>query len=302
MKFLTIRNLTIGAIICLAAIIISAFALLAPEEKEQIETPPAPKQEIETPIIETPPAPETSRQIISYSVQNRPIEAREFGTGDKLLIFVGAIHGGYEWNTALLADEFIGYFESNPELIPENLSVAIIPALNPDGLFKITGKEEKFSAADIPAGSNEKGRFNANNVDLNRNFNCNWKEKAVWRQQAVSAGAAPFSEPEAAAFRDYILKSNPAAVVFWHSQANAVYGSMCNADMPQKTREILNIYAKASGYPAVDTFTQYEVSGDATDWLASIGIPAITVELATRQNIEWQKNLAGVNALFEYFK
>jgi hypothetical protein len=118
----------------------------------------------------------------------------------------------------------------------------------------------------------------------------------------VSAGSAAFSEPESAAIRDYVLKNKPAAVVFWHSQSNAVYGSMCNADMSDETRAILNAYAKASGYPAKDTFDQYQISGDATDWLASIGIPAITVELAAHQNIEWQKNLAGINALFQYFK
>jgi len=77
---------------------------------------------------------------------------------------------------------------------------------------------------------------------------------------------------------------------------------MCNDEMAPETRAILNAYAKASGYPAKDTFNQYQVSGDATDWLASINIPAITVELATHQNIEWQKNLAGINALFRHFK
>jgi predicted deacylase len=241
-------------------------------------------------------------EIIGYSAQKRPIDSYTFGDGKTLLVFVGAIHGGYEWNTALLAWEFIDYLETNPEIVPKNLSVAIIPALNPDGLAKITGKEGRFAAADIPAGTNETGRFNANNVDLNRNFDCNWQPRGIWRQKEVSAGSAAFSEPESAAIRDYVLKNKPAAVVFWHSQSNAVYGSMCNADMSDETRAILNAYAKASGYPAKDTFDQYQVSGDATDWLASIGIPAITVELAAHQNIEWQKNLAGINALFQYFK
>ena len=33
-----------------------------------------------------------------------------------------------------------------------------------------------------------------------------------------------------------------------------------------------------------------------------IGIPAITVELKTHDDIEWTRNLAGIKALFDYFK
>jgi len=174
MRFFTIKRLIIAAIICLAAIAVAIFALLFPQKEKEIETPTAPAQEIETPAKITEPE-KTHYEIIGNSVQNRPIEAYTFGIGGKLLVFVGAIHGGYEWNTALLANQAIDYFKKNPESIPKNLSVAIIPALNPDGLFKIIGKEGIFTVADIPAGNNDAGRFNANNVDLNRNFDCNWQ-------------------------------------------------------------------------------------------------------------------------------
>ena len=63
----------------------------------------------------------------------------------------------------------------------------------------------------------------------------------------------------------------------------------------------MNTYAKAAGYKAVDAFDAYEITGDAEGWLASIDIPAITVELATHTSIEWDKNFAGIKALFEFF-
>ncbi len=301
MKLFTIKNLLIAAIICCAAIGMAIFALLSSQKKEPVKEPAKPEQKIEEPakIAE----PEIAKhKIIGYSAQNRPIESHTFGTGEKLLVFVGGIHGGYEWNSSLLAWEFIDYFEKNPKSIPENLSVAIIPALNPDGLAKITGKDGRFTIADIPEGNNETGRFNANNVDLNRNFDCNWQPKGLWRQKEVSAGTAPFSEPESKAIRDFVLQNNPAAVLFWHSQSNAVYGSMCNNDMMPETRVILNAYANVSGYAAVDTFDNYQITGDATDWLASINVPAISVELSTHNTIEWTKNLAGITALFNYYK
>jgi hypothetical protein len=55
----------------------------------------------------------------------------------------------------------------------------------------------------------------------------------------------------------------------------------------------MTAYAKAGGYGAVPSFDAYPITGDAEGWLASIGIPAITVELETRTSIEWTRNLGG---------
>ena len=82
-------------------------------------------------------------------------------------------------------------------------------------------------------------------------------------------------------------------MVFWHSQASAVYSANCDSAATPETLDITKAYASAAGYQALTTFDQYEVSGDATDWLASIGIPALTVELKTHNMIEWPQNLAG---------
>ena len=60
-------------------------------------------------------------------------------------------------------------------------------------------------------------------------------------------------------------------------------------------------YATASKYPAVNEFTAYVTTGAADDWLASIGIPAVTVELSTYENIEFDRNVAGAKAVLEYF-
>ena len=141
------------------------------------------------------------------------------------------------------------------------------------------------------------GRFNAHRVDLNRNFDCKWAPTGTWKNKIVSAGSAPFSEPETRALRDYILKNKPVAVVFWHSQANAVYASECKNGILPETLSLMNTYASAAGYPAVKSFTAYEVHGDAEGWLASINIPAITVELKSHDSIEWERNLLGIKAL-----
>jgi predicted deacylase len=193
------------------------------------------------------------------------------------------------------------YLNANPSALPANLTVTVIPNANPDGVFKVIGKEGRFSIADVPKGDLSAGRFNADRVDLNRNFDCNWSATGTWQNKTVSAGTAAFSEPEAAAIRDFALQQHPTAFVFWHSQANGVYSSECGHGILPQTLAIMNTYAQAAGYPAVKHFDAYVVNGASEDWLATIGIPAITVELSTHESIEWDKNLAGIRALFAYF-
>ncbi|MDP3965872.1 MAG: M14 family metallopeptidase [bacterium] len=243
------------------------------------------------------------RKIESYTYLPAEASAQTGGKGQQHLAFVGGMHGGYEWNSVLLAYTFMDYLESNPEAIPKNLTVTVIPSLNPDGVFKVTGKEGRFEIADVSTDKTilESGRFNANGVDLNRNFDCKWKPEATWRSKTVSAGGEAFSEPEARVLRSFISETHPDAVIFWHSQANAVYASECEEGILPATLDIMNAYANASGYRPAISFDAYEVAGDSEGWLASIGIPAITVELKTHETIEWERNLAGIKALFEYY-
>ena len=250
-----------------------------------------------------------TQERIGISVEGRAIEAYTFGDGPSRaeagvtrLLFVGGIHGGYEWNSVLLAYRFMDHLDANPTAVPEGVAVSVIPSANPDGVYRVIGKEGRFAAADAPPEVDTvPGRFNARTVDLNRNFDCRWQPESMWRGAVVSAGAAPFSEPEARAIRDFVLEREPDAVIFWHSQSNAVYASECTQGILPETRTLMNTYAIAAGYPPIDVFDAYAITGDAEGWLASLGIPAITVELSTHEAVEWERNLAGIEALFAYY-
>lgn len=258
-----------------------------------------PNEPVTEPIAETGPV----HTVIGASVEGRNIDVYTYGTGVKHIVFVGGVHGGYEWNSVLLAYRFIDHLDANPNFVPTGMTISVIPSANPDGVYKVTGKSGRFSAADVSANKEvlALGRFNANKVDINRNFDCKWKPKSMWRSKTVSAGTAPFSEPEAKALRDFVLKNDPDAVIFWHSQSNAVYASECEDGILPATLDIMNAYSRASGYPAIKKFDAYEITGDSEGWLASIGIPAITVELKTHETIEWEKNLLGIKALLTYY-
>lgn len=243
-------------------------------------------------------------EVIGYSVEGRKIESYTYGNGPTHLLLVGGIHGGYEWNSVSLAYSFIDYLKAHPETIPQKITIDIIPSANPDGVYKVTGKDGRFFTLDVSTDKKvlASGRFNANDVDINRNFDCKWKPESTWQSKIVSAGTESFSEPEARAIKNFVLKNNPIAVIFWHSQSNAVYASQCENGILPETLNIMNVYSKASGYPSIKTFDAYEVTGAAEDWLASINIPAITVELKTHETVELERNLAGVKAIIEYYK
>lgn len=292
-------------ILIIIGICIAISTLVFVFTKKPIEVPEI-QQNIDEATHEIPvtiPAPDPQKEVVGTSTQGRVIESYTFGTGETHILFVGGIHGGYEWNSVLLAYTFIDYLTEHPELIPKNVTVTVIPSANPDGLFAIIGKEGVFTLSDIPkdTGIPGTGRFNAHEVDLNRNFDCKWKPESTWRGKVVSAGTQAFSEPESQAIRNVVLAQKPQAVIFWHSQANAVYASECENGILPNTLNLMNTYAKAAQYKAVDSFDAYPVTGDAEGWLASINIPAITVELATHETIEWEKNLAGVTAVLTQF-
>jgi predicted deacylase len=264
---------------------------------QRSQTPPVP--------IPAPTATTTAftREVIGKSVEGRELEAYTYGKGPHHLLFVGGMHGGYEWNSVLLARQMMTYLEA-PQNVPSQLTVTIIPSINPDGVYKATGKVGAFAAADATTSASvlASARFNAHGVDLNRNFDCKWQPESTWRSQKVSAGTAAFSEPEAAAIRDWVFKNKPEAAIFWHSQANAVYASECLNGILPETLKIMNLYAGAAGYPSVSSFDAYPVTGDVEGWLASINIPAITVELSTHETVEWDRNLAGTKALLQHYQ
>ncbi len=260
---------------------------------------------LEHPATTTPPAPapKSAQESIGTSVGGNAITAYHFGTGPTEIVFVGGIHGGYEWNTVLVADELIDYLTQNPSAVPANETVTVIPVLNPDGLKATVGTTGRFTPADVPTAANATvaGRFNGDKVDLNRNFDCDWQATGVWQSTPVSGGTAAFSEPEAKAFQAYVTQHKPAAVVVWFSSAGGVYSSNCHNGILPETSALTKLYADASGYPAHEDWNYYEVTGDVANWLAKINIPAISVLLTNHTDTEWSKNQAGVTAVLNHF-
>ncbi|MFA5001006.1 MAG: M14 family metallopeptidase [Candidatus Paceibacterota bacterium] len=244
-----------------------------------------------------------TKTVIGQSVEKRDITAYHYGTGATEILFIGGIHGGYEWNTSLVAYQLMDYLTANPSAIPQNLKVTVIPVLNPDGLNKVVGTAGRFTVADVSTNQNTvvAGRLNADQVDLNRNFDCDWQASAVWQKTKVSGGSKAFSEPESLAFKNYVEANKPVAAIVWYSAAGGVFASQCDNGILAGTRALMNTFATASGYTASDSFDFYETTGDMVNWLAKKNIPAISVILSTHNDTEWSKNLAGTQAVLKSY-
>jgi len=243
--------------------------------------------------------------IIGKSVEGRNINAYHYGTGTSTeLLFIGGIHGGYGWNTALVAYELTNYLKANPSVIPSNVKVTVIPVLNPDGLNKVVGTTTgNFTLANVSSDDNivVSGRFNGNSVDLNRNFDCDWQATGKWQNTSVSGGSAAFSEPESQAIKNYIETNKPTAVIVWYSAAGGVFASNCHSGVLDETTALTKAYATGSGYSRHESFDFYSTTGDMTNWLAKIGTPAISILLTNHTDTEWSKNQAGILSLFKYY-
>lgn len=245
----------------------------------------------------------TLEGTIGASYGGRPIEHYVFGDGPAHVAFVGAIHGGYEWNTANLAYEMVSYFERNPAEVPDEVTLHIVPVANPDGMARVA---DGWQTGPIPApggviSDTYSGRFNDRDVDLNRNWDCNWQPTGVWRDTVVDAGMGPFSEPETLALRDLFLNTPMQAVVLWHSAAGVVLPGACRpATTHEPSLELAEVYSGASEYPIQSGLT-YEINGDASDWLTTQGIPSIAIELNNHSAMDWEQNLAGTRAVLGYY-
>jgi hypothetical protein len=241
---------------------------------------PAPEEDTTEDTNERP-----DKTVLGTSVEGTEIVAHHFGNGDTELLLVGGVHGGYSPNTAALAEEFVTYLAANPDAVPNNMTVTVIPALNPDGL-------DETGAA---------GRFNANDVDLNRNFACEWSSEATWRDQTISGGESEFSEPEAQALRDYVVAEDPDRAIVWFSQEGKVYPSACGTGPSSASVALADTFATAANYPTEDEFDAYAITGDMVNWMAAQNIPAISVLLSDHANTEWEKNRAGVEAVLNRY-
>ncbi len=237
------------------------------------------------------PTPNSNKSVIGYSVAGRPLEVYHFGNGPTARLIVAGIHGGNEWNTIKLANELMAYIEEHPEIIPNEITLYILPSLNPDGEARIHGLD---------------GRVNDNGVDLNRNWPYYWEKDFVrsncWNYRKTTAGTYAASEPETAALLVFIV-THPEidALISYHSAALGIFAGGVPKYKPSV--RLAESIAKVSTYryPPKDIGCKY--TGNLTDWAANTQeIAAVDIELHNFKYTDFNENLKILKVFLNYKK
>lgn len=240
-------------------------------------SPPSPTP---TPPPSPPPTPELSPlqwSSIGYSVQGRELSMATIGySGRTAVVVVGSIQGD-QTGTRDAVNALINRIHNEKSAIPAGTMFYFIPTINPDG-----------NAAN--------SRYNANGVDLNRNWDTSdWRADApvpgYTEGKAGAGGSSPFSEPETKALRDLLqqLQRADLKVVEFHSSVsspNKIYSAGRNSD------GIARIFADTLGYSIEDSWGAYTPTGELLTWCGEQGIVAIDVVIP-------QKGLSSIDRAFQ---
>lgn len=199
--------------------------------------------------------------VIGYSVQGRPIIAYYYGNGSTTVLFTGGIHGSERSGSYIMRD-WVSHLDSYAYNIPDDKQVVIVSDVNPDGLASSS-------------------RYNANNVNIDRNFpSINWKSDIDTSTGIIvgGGGASPLSEPETVALANLTTSLRPRLEVSFHAQ-----GSLIGANQVGDSVSIGNLYGLSVGYSSMIGHAEetmgYSITGEYEDWAGEQSVPAILIEL-----------------------
>ncbi len=129
------------------------------------------------------------------STKGKPITYTKLGNGSNVTLLFASIHGSERAGTPIL-NRFKNYLMENCELL-DGKTVIIIPVANPDGFAKKT-------------------RYNANGIDLNRNF------PADNRENNKTNGHFALSEIESYELYKIINIYKPSKILAFHAAMNCI--------------------------------------------------------------------------------
>ena len=134
-------------------------------------------------------------RIIGKSVQRRPIMCTVLGQGTHTTFILASIHGNEPAGTPLV-HRLSEHLQQNTHLL-QGRKVVLLPTANPDGMAHYS-------------------RYNANGVDLNRNF------AAANRSNRARHGYTALSEPEASAIASVIRQYSPDRIISIHQPMTCI--------------------------------------------------------------------------------
>jgi len=216
-------------------------------------------------------SPRAGYAVLGHSVLGHPIEAIWLGqapeSGAPVFRILGGHHGD-EWSSfevpLSLAERLAegDGIDAQITAILDQSTVWITPYVNPDGIL-------------------EGSRYNANFVDLNRNYDF------AWNPEEFLPGDAPFSEPETRAIRATSHYDLPMAGLSFHSGATNIGYVWNHTPEPAPDQALAEAlaedYASLTGnldFWVTNGAAWYITAGDTNDWsYGRYGVLDFTVEV-----------------------
>lgn len=223
------------------------------------------------------------RTTIGRSVDGANIDVYKIGEGKKTILITAGIHGN-EVGTVKLANQIINWLHTST-IKADDYTFFIVPCLNPDG-FAVAREHPGYWSG------GKSGRFNANEVDLNRNFDTpSFVSDAAWNHgknysltTTVFAGKKPFSEPETAAVRDFIKNQKVKVWISLHNAGKDVASS--KDDLGQK---LAKNFANETGYKLYteSDWQALKQTGTSKEWCDIQKVTYLEIEGSNRWSSDW---------------
>lgn len=248
---------------------------------------------------------------IGNSVLFRPIKYIKFGSGKKEILYIGSTHAN-EWITTPLLMKFIEQlskaytnnfpiFGVNPKELFNNVSLYIIPMLNPDGVDLVTGylnedsrsfQNAKRIASNFPDLEFPSAwKSNIEGIDLNLQFPASWeKAKEIKYAQGYNrpaprdfVGYGPLTAPEAVHLYNFTLMHNFSIMLTYHTQGRVIYYQFEDIT-PPNSENIAKEFSRLSGYSLTPVNEESSYAGFKDWFIKQYNRPGFTIEAGIGTN------------------
>ena len=239
-------------------------------------------------------------EIIGYSVMKNPIHCIKIGDGD-IKVFINAAHHGLEYLTSAFVMKFLkeyasainskcDFFGYDTMELRRNITLYVVPMVNPDGVdiavngLDITNPHHQKLISNVGIHSfNRVWQANARGVDINHNYNANWRVVKKHPSPTQYAGPYSESEPETKAMVDFARRMNFDLLMAFHSQGGEIYYDF-DGMMAENSMRLAEKMAEASGY-AVSVPEGAASFGGCKDWfIKEFGKAGFTIEIGHGKN------------------
>jgi len=244
------------------------------------------------------------------SVMGKPLYLFTIGEGSTK-VFYNASHHANEWITTILLLRFLEnlsraaafggeIYQMPVRAILEKTTLAIAPAVNPDGIDLVTGaltigsyydRAQEISA-NYPSITFPSGwKANILGTDLNLQYPAGWEDaRRIKFEQGFTSpaprdyvGPSVLSAPESRAVYDFTLSFNPALTLSYHTQGEVIFWKFLDYE-PPRSREIANLFGDVSGYLVEETPYASGFAGYKDWFIQNYNRPGYTIEAGIGEN------------------